>query len=174
MAENDTRTPNKLVLFEGIELGSEVKGFEKTWGILYNYGFSEKRVVSGDVSGPLESRAEVRLSNIMLELKHGLQDPVFATHLRNGTPFPSMKIVTLISAKGENKVLSTITCTNVKVVGRDVMQVIECDGIKVDNILRLQVTCDSIQEEFSKFGQDAGAQGKNAAGWNYKTASQNG
>ncbi|QOL20205.1 hypothetical protein [Candidatus Bodocaedibacter vickermanii] len=174
MAENNTRTPNLLVKFDGIELGSEVKGYEKTWGILYNYTFSEKRKVSGDVSGPLESKAEIQLSNIMLELKHGLQDPVFATHLRSGDPFKNIQIITLINAKGANKVLSTITCENVKIVGRDVMQIIKCDGQDIDNILRLYITCDSMQEEFSKFGQDASAQGKNAAGWNYRTASANG
>lgn len=174
MSENNTRTPNLLVQFDGIELGSEVKGFEKTWGILYNYTFSEKRKVSGDVSGPLESKAEIQLSNIVLELKHGLQDPVFATHLRNGDPFKTVKIITLINAKGANKVLSTTTCTNVKIVGRDIRQVIQCDGLQVDNILRLYITCDTMQEEFSKFGQDASAQGQNAAGWNYRTACANG
>ena len=63
------KTPDNLVDLDGL-FSSTVKEFEK-YGVLFKIEHETSREVSGDVSSTLDSRAEVRASNVKVWIKSG-------------------------------------------------------------------------------------------------------
>ena len=89
MAE-EIKTPDCLVDLDGL-FSSTVKGFEK-FGILFKIEHETSREVSGDVSGTLDSRAEVKASPVKIWIKSGTYDPTIEQHMNEGKPFKTMTI----------------------------------------------------------------------------------
>lgn len=168
MAET-IKTPDSLVDLDGL-FSSSVKGFEK-YGILFKIEHETSREVSGDVSGTLDSRAEVKASPVKIWIKSGTYDPTIEQHMNEGKPFKKMVVLKLINANGANQVKSTLTFENVMITRVQPDLTIPYRGNDVDGIMCVEVRFSKRKNEVAEFVQDGTKKGQNVAGWDYGAAS---
>lgn len=162
------KTPDNLVDLDGL-FSSTVKGFEK-YGVLFRVELESSREVSGDVSSTLDSRAEVRASNIKIWIKSGTYDPIIEQHMNEGKPFKKMTILTLINANGANQVKGTLTLENVMIVKCQPYLSIEYRGEEVDGVICVECRFSKKTNQVAEFGQDGTKKGQNVSGWDYAAA----
>lgn len=163
------KTPDNLVDLDGL-FSSSVKGFEK-YGILFKIEHETSREVSGDVSGTLDSRAEVRASPVKIWIKSGTYDPTIEQHMNEGKPFKKMTVLKLINANGANQVKSTLTFENVMITRVQPDLTIPYRGNDVDGIVCIEVRFSKRKNEVAEFVQDGTKKGQNVSGWDYGAAS---
>ncbi len=166
--ENHVRTPDNLVDLDGL-FKSTVKGFEG-YGILFKIEEETSRQVSGDASGSLDSRAEVRASSIKLWVKEGVNDPVIELNMNKGTPFKKMTVVRLINANGENQVKATQTYENIMIMKYKPHQEIPYRGSNVDGLTCLELRFSKKTNQVAEFDQKGTKKGQNVSGWDYSQA----
>lgn len=163
------KTPDSLVDLDGL-FSSTVKGFEK-YGILFKIEHETSREVSGDVSGTLDSRAEVRASPVKIWIKSGTYDPIIEQHMNEGKPFKKMAILKLINANGANQIKSTLTFENVMIVNCKPDLTIQHRGQEVDGIICIELRFSKKTNQVVEYDQSGTKKGQNVSGWNYGTAS---
>jgi hypothetical protein len=167
MAET-IKTPDSLVDLDGL-FSSTVKGFEK-YGILFKIEHETSREVSGDVSGTLDSRAEVKASPVKIWIKSGTYDPTIEQHLNEGKPFKKMTVLKLINANGANQVKSTLTFENVMITKVKSDLTIPYRGNDVEGIMCVELRFSKRKNEVAEFLQDGTKKGQNVSGWDYGAA----
>lgn len=165
----DIKTPDSLVDLDGL-FSSTVKGFEK-YGILFKIEHETSREVSGDVSGTLDSRAEVKASPVKIWIKSGTYDPTIEQHMNEGKPFKKMTVIKLTNANGANQVKSTLTFENVMIIRCQPDLTIPYRGADVDGIICVEVRFSKKKNEIAEFLQDGMKKGNNVSGWDYGAAS---
>jgi hypothetical protein len=167
MAET-IKTPDSLVDLDGL-FSSTVKGFEK-YGILFKIEHETSREVSGDVSGTLDSRAEVKASPVKIWIKSGTYDPTIEQHMNEGKPFKKMTVLKLINANGANQVKSTLTFENVMITRVQPDLTIPYRGNDVEGIVCVELRFSKRKNEVAEFVQDGTKKGQNVSGWDYGAA----
>lgn len=163
------KTPDNLVDLDGL-FSSTVKGFEK-YGVLFKIEHETSREVSGDVSSTLDSRAEVRASNVKVWIKSGTYDPIIEQHMNEGKPFKKMTVLKLINANGANQVKSTLTFENVMIVRCQPDLTIPYRGAEVDGVICVELRFSKKTNQVAEFDQSGTKKGQNVAGWDYAAAS---
>lgn len=163
------KTPDNLVDLDGL-FKSTVKGFEG-YGILFKIEHETSREVSGDVSSTLDSRAEVRASNVKIWIKSGPYDPIIEQYMNEGKPFKKMTIKKLINANGANQVKATLTFENVMIVRCQPDLTIPYRGTEVDGVICVELRFSKKKNEVAEFDQGGTKKGQNVSGWDYAAAS---
>lgn len=163
------KTPDSLVDLDGL-FSSTVKGFEK-YGILFKIEHETSREVSGDVSSTLDSRAEVRASNVKVWIKSGTYDPIIEQHMNEGKPFKKMTVLKLINANGANQVKATLTFENVMIVRCQPDLTIPYRGTDVDGVICVELRFSKKTNQVAEFDQGGTKKGQNVSGWDYAAAS---
>lgn len=175
MSTNDSnashvRTPHLMCSLEDL-LSSTVKGFEK-YTILYKVeDVGSSRLVSGDATGQLDSKAEIVAKNVSIYLKAGPFAPTVINHMQKGEPFKAIEVIRLSNVKGENIITSQTTYSNVLIVAVDRDLSIKLDdGTLVDNIVK--VTFRYMQEEYKEivYDQTGTKKGQNVTKYDYGQA----
>jgi hypothetical protein len=168
MAET-IKTPDSLVDLDGL-FSSSVKGFEK-YGILFKIEHETSREVSGDVSGTLDSRAEVKASPVKIWIKSGTYDPTIEQHMNEGKPFKKLVVIKLINANGANQVKQTLTFDNVMITRVQPDLTIPYRGADVDGIVCVELRYGARTNQMAEYTQEGTKKGQNVSGWNYAKAS---
>lgn len=164
----DVKTPDNLVDLDGI-FKSTLKGFEK-YGILYQIEEETSREVSGDAAGALDSRAEVKASNIKIWVKKSTNDPVIEQHQNKGTLFRKMTVIGLTNINGENQVASTETFENIMVVRyKPHQKIVDENGVVNKGLTCIEMRFTKKTNKVADIGQDGGVKGFNVTGWDYST-----
>lgn len=163
------KTPDNLVDMDGL-FSSTVKGFEK-YGILFKIEHETSREVSGDVSGTLDSRAEVKASPVKIWIKSGTYDPTIEQHMNEGKPFKKLVVIKLTNINGANQVKQTITFENVMITRVQPDLTIPYRGGEVDGIVCVEVRFSTRKNEIAEFVQEGTKKGNNVSGWDYGKAS---
>ncbi|MCP5322662.1 MAG: type VI secretion system tube protein Hcp [Candidatus Paracaedibacteraceae bacterium] len=163
------KTPDNLIDLDGL-FSSTVKGFEK-YGILYKIEHETSREVSGDVSSTLDSRAEVKASNVKIWIKSGSYDPTIEQHMNEGKPFKKLTVLKLINANGANQVKATLTFENVMIVRCQPDLTIPYRGVDLDGIVCVELRFSKKTNQVAEYDQGGTKKGQNVSGWDYGTAS---